>query len=36
MVTLQTIRANNSSLKELGPGLVAVFGTVFLYVLARS
>ena len=26
MVSLQTVRANNTSLKTLGPGLVAVFG----------
>jgi hypothetical protein len=30
MVSLQTIRANNASLKTLGPELVAVFGTFFL------
>lgn len=28
MVALNTVRSNNASLKELGPGLVAVFGTL--------
>jgi hypothetical protein len=28
MVALETVRASNAGLKSLGPGLVAVFGTV--------